>query len=512
MSNVVAVHERNTVARALDDGSQRYPRRSRRSLSGLLILSLIIATVAPGFAGDAPALAPIQVSPERRQVIGLQFARVQEKDLTDSLDATATIEPDEQLEAYVQTRFAGWIEKVYANQTYQRVSRRQPLFTIYSPDLVSTQQEYLLALKAGDRLGNSSVDGVAASTASLIDAAAERLRLWGITESQIRRLARDHKVRRALEIDAPMSGYLVERNALPNMYVQPDTKLYTIADLSRVWAYIAVFQDEAGKVKLGDPAALTVDAYPGEGFNGRVDFIWPQVDPATRTLKVRCNFDNRAGKLMPGMFARVTLRMPMGRRLAIPDSGVLRSGTRDVAFVDRGDGYLTPREVELGSHVGQDYVVLSGLSAGERIVSSANFLIDSESQLQAALGGFAPSAPAPGGQPAIALAVGGATIEMTTDPNPPYRGRNQVKCAVRDAKGAPVVGADVSVTFFMAGMPAMGMPATRIQAKAAEKGNGTYVADLNLHSGGTWQVTIVAQKGGGQLAMRQLEVSAGGGM
>lgn len=495
---------------SFDDGIRRRPRWLPSTLIATLSMFLLHAAIAPGFAGDAPALAPVHVSPERRQVIGLQFATVQEKDVTDLLDATATIEPDEQLESYVQTRFAGWIENVYANQTYQRVSRGQPLFTIYSPELVSTQQEYLLALKAGDRLANSSVDGVAAGAGSLIDAAAERLRLWGISESQIRRLARDHKIRRALEIDAPASGYLVERNALPNMYVQPETKLYTIADLSRVWAYVAVFQDEAGKIKLGDPAALTVDAYPSERFIGRVDFIWPQVDPMTRTLKVRCNFDNRAGKLMPGMFARVTLRMPMGRRLAIPDGGVLRSGTRNVAFVDRGDGYLDPREVDLGAHVGHDYVVLGGLGAGERIVSSANFLIDSESQLQAALGGFAP--PLSGGQAAIALAVGGATIEMTTDPNPPYRGHNKVTCTLRDARGAAVIGADVSVTFFMAAMPAMGMPATRIQAKAAEQGNGTYVADVNLESGGTWQVTIMAQKGGSQLAMRQLEVSAGGGM
>jgi len=183
----------------------------------------------------------------------------------------------------VQTRFAGWIETVYANQTYQHVTRGQPLFTIYSPELVSTQQEYLLALKARHNLANSSVEGVAAGTASLIDAAAQRLRLWGISERQIQRLARDRKVRRALEIEAPISGYLVERNALPNMYAQPETKLYTIADLSSVWAYVAVFQNEAGKVKLGNAAALRVDAYPGETFNGRIARVSPVLDPATRT-------------------------------------------------------------------------------------------------------------------------------------------------------------------------------------------------------------------------------------
>jgi len=227
---------------------------------------------------------------------------------------------------------------------------------------------------------------------------------------------------------------------------------------------------------------------------------------------VRCNFDNRAGKLMPGMFARVTLRMPIGRRLAIPDSGVLRSGTRDVAFVDRGDGYLTPRAVELGPHLGQDYVVLKGLRAGERIVSSANFLIDSESQLQAALGGFEPPAPTPGGQPPVALATSKTTIEMTTEPSPPYRGHNQVKVSLRDAKGDSVTGAEVSVVFFMAGMPAMGMPAMRVPAKAAERGKGIYVADIDLEHGGTWQATIMAQKSGVEIATKQLDVAVGGGM
>lgn len=510
MKRAAATDYRNFDKRVLDRRGQPYLRMTLLAVSAATLMLLLSS--AAGLASDALTLAPVNVPAERRQLIGLQFATVQEKEVGEQLDATATIEPDERREAYVQTRFAGWIETVYANQTYQHVTRGQPLFTIYSPELVSTQNEYLLALKAGHHLANSSVEGVAAGAASLVDAAAQRLRLWGISERQIQRLARDRKVRRALEIEAPMSGYLIERNALPNMYAQPETKLYTIADLSTVWAYVAVFQDEAGKVRPGNAAALRVDAYPGETFNGRVDFIWPQIDPATRTIRVRCNFENRAGKLMPGMFARVALSLPMGRHLAIPDGAVLRSGTRNVAFVDRGDGYLIPREVELGPRVGHDFIVLSGLRAGERIVSSANFLIDSESQLQAALGAFAPPSPAPTGQPAIAPAASKATIEMTTEPSQPWRGRNKVKVSLRDADGKPVTGADVSVVFFMAGMPAMGMPAMRVPAKAVEQVNGIYAADIKLESGGTWQVTIMAQKGGVEIATKQLDVAVGGGM
>ena len=246
-------------------------------------------------------------------MIGLKFATVVRKDVSDRLETTGTIETDERLQGYVQTRFAGWIEKVFANQTYQYVRRGQPLFTIYSPDLVSTENEYLLAVEARKRVSDSSVDDVTADASSLVDSAAERLKLWGVSPREIARLERERTVRRAVEIDSPMSGYIVERKALPNMYVQPETRLFTIADLSRVWIYAAVFQNEIGKVRIGDPATVTVDAYPGTNFDGRVDFIWPQIDPTTRTAKVRCEFDNRKGKLMPGMFAHVALRSADGR-------------------------------------------------------------------------------------------------------------------------------------------------------------------------------------------------------
>ena len=322
---------------------------------------LLAAPMAQG--ADLP-LAPIRIPPERRQLIGLKFASVRRNEVSDRLEATGNIEADEQLQGNVQTRFAGWIEQVFANSTYQYVRRGQPLFTIYSPDLVSTENEYLLALDARKRVGNSSVADVTADASSLVDAAAERLKLWGVSPREIARLERERTVHRAVEIDAPMSGYIVERNALPNMFVQPDTRLFTITDLSKVWIYAAVFQDEIGKVRPGDPAKVTVDTYPGASFDGRVDFIQPQIDPMTRTAKVRCEFDNRKGQLLPGMFAHVALDLPMGAQTVIPDTAVLRTGTHDVAFVNRGDGYLTPVEIELGQHVGDEFVVAQGTRAG----------------------------------------------------------------------------------------------------------------------------------------------------
>ncbi|MGO9057859.1 MAG: efflux RND transporter periplasmic adaptor subunit [Candidatus Binataceae bacterium] len=480
----------------------------------LTLGSLLFLAVPIAYGADSP-LAPIRIAPERRQLIGIKFATVARKDVSDRLETTGNIETDERLQGYVQTRFAGWIEQVFANSTYQYVRRGQPLFTIYSPDLVSTENEYLLAVDARKRVEDSSVADVAADASSLVDSAAERLRLWGVSPREIARLEHERTARRAVEIDSPMSGYIVERNALPNMYVQPDTRLFAITDLSKVWIYAAVFQDEIGKVRPGDPAIVTLDAYPGTNFDGRVDFIWPQIDPMTRTAKVRCEFNNPNGRLLPGMFAHVALDLPMGEQTVIPDTAVLRTGTHNVAFIDRGDGYLTPAEVELGPHVGDEFIVLKGLAPGQQIVSSANFLIDSESQLQAAAGTFVPPPPGVGtnaAQGAAEAVPSEGSIAFTSDPNPLIRGHNKVIVTLHDSKSAPISGAQVTVSFYMAAMPAMGMAAMRAQGKADEQGNGVYAADIELPSGGTWSLTIVVSKGGHTIATKQMDVSASGSM
>src|SRR5579863_5845657 len=303
-----------------------------RLCTGFLALGFLLLLAPPIAHGAGSQLAPIRITPERRQLIGLKFATVVRKEVSDRLETTGNIEADERLQGYVQTRFAGWIEQVFANSTYQYVHRGEPLFTIYSPELMSTESEYLLAVNARQRVKDSSIGDVTTDATSLVDSAAERLKLWGVSPREIARLERERTVRHTVEIDSPMNGYIVERNALPNMYVQPDTRLFAITDLSKVWIYAAVFQDELGKVQPGDPATVTVDAYPGMHFNGHVDFIWPQIDLTTRTAKVRCEFDNRTGQLFPGMFAHVVLNLPMGNQIAIPDTAVLRTGTHNVAF------------------------------------------------------------------------------------------------------------------------------------------------------------------------------------
>ncbi len=414
---------------------------------------------------SGPKLAPVQLSPERRQLIGLQIATVKEEDLVGRIDTTGLVEPDEGLQGYVQTRFAGWIRQVFVNQTYQLVKKGQPLFTIYSPDLVSTENEYLIALHSQKSLGGSSVQGVSEGAQSLISAALDRLKQFGVPSHEIARLQREGTTRDAIEIVSPMSGYVVERNALPNMYAQPDT------------------------------------------------FIWEALDPMTRTAKVRCSFANSEGLLKLGMYVAVAITPRFGRGLVIPDTGVFRTGEHNIVFVDRGDGYLTPTEVELGAHLAQSFQVLKGLSAGQRIVSSANFLVDSESQLQAAAGTFVPPPPgvsAAAGQPQ--MSAPSATIEMSTDPNPAARGKNKLIATLKDAAGKPLAGAQVSVTYYMAAMPSMGMAAIKAQSTLTDEGNGTYSGTIDLQSGGTWQATITATKDGQSLANKQFDATVSGPM
>ena len=297
---------------------------------------------------------------------------------------------------------------------------------------------------------------------------------------------------------------------MPNLTVQPETRLYSVADLSTVWILAEVFQNDLGRIKIGDRATLTVDTYPGRNFEGRVNFIYPQVDMTTRTARVRLIFPNPGLKLTPGMFVNAVLKVRGGTQLAIPTSGVLQSGTRQIVFVNRGDGYLEPREVELGARAGGDFVVLKGLKEGEEIVTSANFLIDSESQLQAALGSFVP--PPPGAGSAGAMNAPQANVELSTDPAPPRKGSNTIRVKLSEAGGAPISRADVSVTFFMPAMPAMGMAAMRTPVALTDKGNGLYEGSAQLDSGGTWQVTIVAKKNGQTVASKQMSLNATGGM
>src|SRR6266852_3790457 len=469
-----AQHEKTeaTMPSASDQGPQNAPKGSEG------------ASMAPHEA----SLVPVKLSPERLQSIGVRMGRVERKMVGDEIRATGNVAVDETKLAYVQVRYSGYIQKVFADATYQYLRKGQPLFTIYSPDLAATEREYLVAKQNQQRVAGSTVPGVAESAASLLSAASERLKQWGVPPREIVRLESTGQVQQELQVDSPVSGYITERNALPNLTVQPETRLYSVADLSTVWVLAEVFQNDLGRIKVGDRASLTVDTYPGRHFEGRVNFIYPQVDMTTRTARVRLIFPNPGMKLTPGMFVNAVLQVRAGTQLVIPASGVLQSGTRQVVFVNRGDGYLEPREVELGARASEEFIVLKGLKEGEEIVTSANFLIDSESQLQAALGSFTP--PPPGAGTAGAMNAPRASVELSTDPAPPRKGSNTIRVKISDASGGPISGAEVSVTFSMPAMPAMGMAAMRTQVSLTEKGNVLYEGLGQLESGGTWQVAI----------------------
>ena len=459
-------------------------------------------------------LAPVQLSPERLQSIGVKFGTVRRKTVQDEIRVTGNVAMDETRLSYVQTRFSGYIVKVFADATYKQVTKGQPLFTIYSPELVAAEREYLVAKQNGQPLSESSVPGVAAGIESLIAASTARLKQWNIPQAEIARLESSGQASEEFEIDSPVSGYIIERNALPNLTVQPDTRLYTIADLSTVWVLAQLFQTDLGRIRVGEPAFLTADSYPGRLFRGKADFIYPDVDMTTRTARVRLVFSNPNLTLTPGMFVNVTLQVPLGNQLVIPVNGVLQSGLQQIAFVDKGSGYLEPREIQLGPQAGDDYVVLKGLKEGERIVTSANFLIDSESQLQAAIGSFVP--PPPGAGAAAAMNTEGVTanakLELTTEPATPHKGANLYRVNLTAAGGSPISGAQINVRSFMPAMPQMGMAAMNLVTALSEKNAGVYEGQVNLATGGTWQISITASKGGTVIATKQLSLNAEGGM
>jgi RND family efflux transporter MFP subunit len=462
---------------------------------------------------EAP-LAPVQLTPDAASRIGLTTVIAERKPLSGTIRATGTVAINERLVSFVQVRFRGYVRKVFANATYQYVHKGEPLFSIYSPDLAATEQDYLNALENEKTLGTSTVEGVASAAKDVTAATEARLRQWEVAPNEIIKLKQTGTAIPELIIDSPVSGYITGRNAFPNSYVESGTRLYTVADLSRVWIDAQVFQDDIGKLRPGDVARMKVDAYAGRAYSARIESILPQVDMATRTVRVRLGVANPGVTLKPGMFVNVELETNLGVQLVIPASTVLQSGSRQLVFVDQGDGRLEPKEVLVGSRAGDDFVVLKGLQAGQRVVTSANFLLDSESQLQAAARSYTPPPPGAGNPatPSSPARSGQVKVDFTTDPSTPHKGSNVFRVKLLGADGIAVDGADLTVTFFMPAMPAMGMAAMKTTVRLTAKGSGIYEGSGELGSGGSWQVTITARKAGNEIATKQLRLNAEGGM
>ena len=340
--------------------------------------------------------ARVKLPAEKLQLMGVTTDEVKEMVLRQDIRTVGRVVPDETRVHHVHTKFEGYIESIYADFVGQFVKRGQPLFSVYSPDLLATQQEYLLALRAQRQLGHSQIPSVAQGGANLLEAARERLRLWDIREADIAELERTGTVRRTLNLYSDVTGYVIQKNVVQGMRVMPTDTLFDLADLSRVWVMADVYEGDLPTMRLGMPADVTLSYLPGKTWRGSVTNIAPTVEEKTRTIKVRVEVDNRDGALKPDMFADVRLRTDMGTGLVVPDSAIIDTGDRKLVFLDRPDGAIEPREVEVGMRIPEGYHVLRGLEQGDRVVTAANFLLDSESSLKSALAAFtAPSAPAP---------------------------------------------------------------------------------------------------------------------
>jgi membrane fusion protein, copper/silver efflux system len=334
------------------------------------------------------AVGTIKISPQKQQLIGVQTTPVRHEALVRTVRTTGQITADETRIAHVHVKINGFIEDVFVDYVGQLVKKGQPLFTVYSPDLVSTQEEYLIAKRGDKYLGTSQFADVSQGARSLLRSARERLKLWDISDDQIKRLDETGEVSRTLTFYSPISGFVMDRKAFPQTSITPDMDLYQITDLSIVWVNADVYEYEVPFVRVGQQAVVQLSYYPGKSYTGKIAYIYPTVDPMTRTVKVRIELSNREFELKPQMLANVQLNIDYGHQVVIPQEAVLDSGDKQYVFVVHNGGVFEPRTVQLGAKFESKVAVLSGLKTGETIVMSGNFLIDSESRLKSAMGGM----------------------------------------------------------------------------------------------------------------------------
>jgi len=340
--------------------------------------------------GKMQEVAPgtVQISSERQQLIGVKIGTVEMKPLEKVIRTLGRVDYDEKRIVTVSPKIGGWIEDLFIDFTGRYVRQGEPLLTLYSPELVSTQEEYLLALQARKSLSKSPFPEVASSGDSLAESAKRRLKLWDISDDQIRALEESGQARKTLTLYSPFTGFVLEKSAFKGMSVMPGMALYKLADLSAVWLYADIYEYELPFIRLGQQASIQLTYLPGETFTGRVIYIYPSLNPETRTAKVRFEIPNPQDKLKPEMYANVEIKVRLGQRLVVPVGAIIDTGIRQLAILDKGNGYFEPREVK-AERVDEYYEIMKGLKAGDRVVTSANFLVDSESNLKAAVSGMA---------------------------------------------------------------------------------------------------------------------------
>jgi RND family efflux transporter MFP subunit len=343
----------------------------------------------PVYEGEDEGGSGIKVSSERMQTLGVRVAKVERRAIDTVVRASGRIEVDERRLVNITPKFEGYIEKLHVNATGQAVARGAPLFDAYSPELLAAQREYAVAARGLAQLKDAD-EQARAGIQRLADSALARLRLWDVTDEEIAHLATSGEPRRTLTFRAPAGGIVLERKAVQGMRFMPGEMLLTIADLSSLWLIADVAEQDIGRVRVGTPARVRLDAYPGQVFDGRVTFIYPTLKAETRSAQLRIELANPGGRLKPAMFAQVELPIgaSAGAQLVVPNSAVIDSGAKRVVIVDLGAGRFEPREVKTGSRGDEFTVVTAGVKDGESVVVAANFLLDAESNLRAALAGL----------------------------------------------------------------------------------------------------------------------------
>jgi multidrug efflux pump subunit AcrA (membrane-fusion protein) len=337
-------------------------------------------------AGLVEGRAPVEVSPDELRLSGIQTAVARRGALARAIRTVGEVKADEARVHLVQSRVSGWVERLFVGSRGQAVRRGQPLLSLYSPELLATQEEFLRARESAARFAGSEVPEVRRGGAELLEAARRRLLLFGVPESFVVALERSGQPQRAVTLESPASGFLTTKDVYAGSQVQPGATLFTVTDLSRVWVEGAIHEYEAPLVRLGQAARVTLPNGAARAYSGRIRYVDPVLDPDTRTLKVRLELDNPGLALKPGMFADVELDAQVAEGVLVPDAAVLDAGTRQIVYVKTGEGRYAPRQVTVGVRNGGQAQILSGLKAGEVVVDRANFLLDSESRLRAANG------------------------------------------------------------------------------------------------------------------------------
>lgn len=316
---------------------------------------------------------PVQVPSDQQTRMGLRTGTVTAEPIRYTLRAPAVLATEEGRETHFHTRVSGWIEEIYADSVGKTVKKGDPLFSLYSPDLVTTQAEYVAALKIG-RGGRE-----------VAEAALKRLRYFGVPEREIAEIAKTKEPKRLITFESPINGYIVSKNAIRGLYVTPDIHLYYLADLSHIWVLATLYEADMGVIRVGDEAKILPPNDPATTYAGRVSYIYPDIQRETRTGKARIEVHNPEGALKPGMYVNVAFEKDLGTRLVVPEDSVIDTGVRKLVFVQADPTRFEPREIKVGPRVGGKFAVLEGLKEGETIVTGANFLLDAESKLQAAI-------------------------------------------------------------------------------------------------------------------------------